>query len=298
MKKIISFMIMLLLILSTISVVARERDPDSDSGDRLGRKFINEDVRRVNERLERIPEALRELRNANRDEIRSLVNREDFNKIGLRLKECKSEEEACKELRREAKLKAKNTLKNITERILNVLSKLKERIESSGIENKEGALNEINVAIEKINAAKEKVIALTNESTKDEVRAAISGLREALKDAKELIRKYHSKTITEQRLRNAINRFTKLAQNIENRLNRFEVRDYDFSDLKALLVDLRKELDNAKTDLDAGNKESSLGYLKNAHQITLSILRQFRAGIGEKPEDKEGNETEGGSEDE
>jgi len=75
-----------------------------------------------------------------------IVKREEAIEIRERLKECITEGdlEECKELRKETKLRIKHSLQRTTNRVLNVLTKLKERVENSDFENKDTALEEIN----------------------------------------------------------------------------------------------------------------------------------------------------------
>lgn len=78
-------------------------------------------------------------------------------------------------------------------------------------------------------------------------------------------------------MQNGINRYNNLADKIENRLIRFEERGFDFSDLGLKLDELRTKAISAQSNLDNGKLEAALTDLRDAHGITLSILKAFRA---------------------
>ena len=266
-------------------------DTNDDSVNEIQRRVVDKNLRQVNERLLKVPDTLKNLRRANALTERKLMKKTEATELKEKLTECRSsEEQDCKDLKKEARLRIKTSLQRITEMMLNVLNKLKDRIEDSDAENKDSILEEINVAIADIENAKQGIMGLDRDSTREEIKAAISELKDALKEARELVRKYYAKgKINEQRLQNAINKFEKLAENIEDRLNKFEERGYDFGDLKELLQDLKQETKDAQTELDNGNNEGALEHLRNAHQIVINILKEFRAN---KPRDTEDEDTE------
>jgi len=156
-------------------------------------------------------------------------------------------------------------------------------------------LEEINAAISNLEEAKDKIQGLTRESSKEEIRSAISDLKNSVKEAKELIKEYHHKAkYNKQKLENAIERFNKLIEKISDRLSKFEERGYDFSDLKIKLEEVKNKVDVAEVSLNEDDFETSLSTLREAHSLLLEVLREFKAGMPEREEkeDEEEEETE------
>jgi len=282
MKKAYTLFTILILLASIIPLTIAQEDRDN---------VLSEAEIALRERLDRANRAFNDRRGAlDRVTIRkATLMKKDVNSLKDKLRRCNSvqdnavTDQDCPDLKKKAKSYAKNKLISITERTLNTLNKLKERYENSDGEIKEEALREINSAIEDIEAAKESIRSLTAEdSTREEFKEAISVLKQELREAKEVFKKYFSKgNISKQRLENAINKFTRLSEKISNRLDRFEARDsrYDFSDLRALLEDLNTQIDEAQSNFDNDNLEAALTNLREAHRILTKILHDFRANI-------------------
>jgi len=296
MKKLISLILMLILVIGIVPLVfahhegARDRDSDREDRDGPLRSIANDKtLRRANQQLLEVPDLLKKVRRTNLAGDRSMLQKKDAMEIRERLRECKeNDEEDCKNLRKVAKVRAKHSMLKITERILSVLNTLKEGIENSDMENKDEALSEINAAITNIEGAKSNIDALSEDSDREEVKAAIRELKNALDEAHDLVKEYHSKVrINEKRLQNAINRYRKLIGNIGERLDKFEERGHDFSGLKSKLDDVGVEVRDAQTALDNGELREALGLLKQAHDITINILREFRANISDDGDDEE-----------
>ena len=316
MKKFLVLFIISMLVMSSIPFVsARE---DAASRDNRGRENVgSRDIRDGNERDDldsserdeldssdtegtesELGTRLRDrLKSVNEDVREKIIDKREFRKLKLKsrevstlrskLRECnETESEDCREIKREAKEWAINSLKGITERTLTILNKLKISIDESSAEKKDEILSEINTAIGNIEKA--NIASLTRESSREEIKEAISQLKNALREAREVIDKYYAKGhITVQRLQNAIKKYNKLSDKIESRLNRFEERGLDFSGLKTRLKELRDNVASAEANLNKGNLEASLNDLKDAHKITISILKEFRAN-----QERENNEVD------
>jgi len=271
MKKLTVLLIIGLLAISLVnSGLAQEEKKVKTEPKEMNREF---------KELRSIPKVVDRLRALKFLSIKRL-EREEVMDIKDRLEECKDKEEVsdCKELRTEAKDWVKERLKELTERILNALVKLKEKINASDSENKQAILDEINSVIEQINAAKEKISLLNKESPKEEIKSSIAELKSVLKSAKEIIRKYHKSNISEERVRNTISRLNMLADKIITRLDRIsQQRNIDFSSLKAKVERAKEKVANAEQNLLSGNKEEAIKLLKEAHSIILEVLKEFRA---------------------
>ncbi len=303
MKRLFSLLVVLVLLVSIVPLTfaeERSREQGKDSQGRgavrdVGIRTASENTRGMNEKLLTVPEKLRELRKANVE--RMTLVKEKRMEMKETLRTCtETESEDCRSLRKEVRSQIKHSLQKMTERISTVLTHLKERVESSELENKDTILQEITDALAGIENAKTKVMALTQDSTKEEIKTAISELRSSLQEAKKLVRTYYVKAqITEQRLENAIRKFTKLAENIDDRLTRFENRGYDFSSLREKLELMKAEVEKAQQSLDADNREAALTSLQNAHRLTLEILKEFKANLPPPSDDTgDGNETDDG----
>jgi len=266
-------------------------------GDYGGNRERNErdnDAREINrERLDDNSEKrVREKRDDIKDEVNEETSKMDrmmFKRVNLRseevselrmkLRECKeSNNENCREIKKDARDLAINILKGVTERTLIILNKLKAAVEESTTANKGSMLDDINSVIEAIEKAKTNILTLTKESSREEIKSAISQLKSALIEARSIIDRYYVKgRISKERVQNGINRYNNLADKIENRLIRFEERGFDFSDLGLKLDELRTKAISAQSNLDNGKLEAALTDLRDAHGITLSILKAFRA---------------------
>lgn len=279
MKKIALIFVLMLLFSFAVIGQGRGNDGDSDSADDLE----DTNVRKVNERLKDLPEVLKEIREANKE--RRELRREEIKDLRERLKACKeNNDEVCEDLRTGSKLRIKHSLEKISSRVLDMLNSLKERVKDADIEDVDSALEKVNFAITSVELARDKVNGLTEESTKEEIKDAIADLKTALTGAMGVISDYNVKpVINDARLQNAIRRFNTLADNIEDRLSKFEERGYDFSGLKVLLSDLKGKIAAAETSFGEGDKVSTMDSLEDAKKLTLEIFKSFRANLANGP---------------
>jgi len=281
MKK-ISLLLIFILVLSVVPFVvsqdgADDVDDSDDSRSALERR-LQRDLDRgrdiVQDRVRRAPEALRQVRGARDVQVRKLIDRAQVMDIRKRLSLCKTDDAAdCDDVRKDAKLKIKNSLLKVGERAIDALTKLRDRIDD------EEGVSEIDDVISKLESSIDTIENFEDDTSREDIKAAISKVREGVNEAKEIFKKYHKKSnINENRLRNAINRFEKLSEKIGNRLDRFEERGHDFSELKSLLDEMDSAIDAAKDSLD-DDKEGALENLRVANELLHKILKDFRANI-------------------
>jgi hypothetical protein len=311
MKKLIALLVLSLFIMSAVPLAFAD-DNESE----------NETSEEEDERV--LPRAREVVR---KDEVRARVI-ERTQKAADRIAEVRARIQTSRAdfLDARAKIKArgrdaspadkKEFLLSASDRILDLLAKLYERVNASDAEDKEALLEEIQDAIDAVSAAKAKVEALNESSTREEIRAAVKELREAWKDAEKLLKK-GAHRVVHKRVGLVVQRMEHLARKLARMLEHLEEKGLDVGVAADLKVKFDAELDSAQDHLDkarelfdAGsvpesNEEIRLAHadLKEAHGLLKDILKAIRAtrpGALEEAEEEaeEEEESEEESEDE
>ncbi|MEK6963495.1 MAG: hypothetical protein AABX70_03655 [Nanoarchaeota archaeon] len=244
---------------------------------------------------------VRKLRNSTRVELKK--TREEF-RANLKvmkedLKSCKGQaSDECKQMRSEAKLSVKTQLGVAAEEALKFLESAKTRISDSKLENTADLIVEINARIEAINAAKVKVDALTEASSKEEIQLATKELRKAIQEARKGLQlKMH--LVVANKLGNVLKNADSLVARLDKALAKLKEKGVDTSRVDSSIfkakVEVAKGLHKEAVSLfeqakaaESGKKDElmkqataklqdSQKALKEAHALLKKILQDLKA---------------------
>jgi hypothetical protein len=237
-----------------------------------------------------------------------------------RLRECKEEAtDECKLIVKGVKKDVKDFLLGAADRILASLEKVKSKVEESSMneETKTKILAKIDERIAAVTAAKEKIDALTETSTKAEIKEATAGLRGAWNDSKADI-KLEAGRLANEKIHGIIVKSEQLKTKLETTMTKLSDKGYDVSGLEELRASFDAKLAEAKTHYDAAfakygqevvpgevdalmkeaNAEMKLAQkaLQDAHKILKDIVAEIKGtqekGIEKKEEKLKENKTE------
>jgi|GEM_PF-6909742 len=189
-----------------------------------------------------------------------------------------------------------------TDKVLELLNSLREKVEASDVDDKDAKLAEIDAAIEAMVSAQATVDALDPETaTREEIRAAAAELRDAWQEAQQVLRKGVGHVVN-KRIGNVVERMESLSDKLDRMLENLEGRGFDVSVAADLKVDFDAELasangnwERAKELFDAGSVQEANAAmraahqdLKEAHRILKEIVKSIRASTsGSALEDAE-----------
>jgi hypothetical protein len=261
----------------------------------------------MKERMENVREQVKEARAVRADikpmraELRGKMrdHRLELDKIRSDLAGCKAKRDAdCEQKRKDAKLGSKDILLKAAEDVLAMLDAAKARIAESALDVKDAATAKIDEQIAAIGEAKTKVEALTETSTKEEIKDAAKNLRKVLQDAKHALR-FGAHKVIFHRLGGVIAAADKLEDRIENALKKLEAKGVDVSSVdiaafEAKLDEAEKFHSEAKKSFEAamtaasGEKDELMkkaheslrkahAAIKEAHKLLRDLLHNLKA---------------------
>ncbi len=155
----------------------------------------------------------------------------------------KSEE--CIALREEARVEAKNFLLKSADTMIAFLEKRKAQIEASDLENKEALLVQINEAIKTIEEQKQKIEALGDDATREEIKAIAKELRlewRSLKKELDLSRG----SLMLHKFSGIIERADHLEIKLKRTLERLEAEGVDTTGIEELSASFNTHIDEAR----------------------------------------------------
>jgi hypothetical protein len=145
-----------------------------------------EAVKEIRERIKEHQERIVELRSEYKEKKDGFKEARDKVK-----KDCATNSTTCKESRKELASDGKEFMGNAAEQILRMIAAAKERVESNevlGNETSTDVIIQLDARAAAIEAAQDRIDALTNESSVNETKAAAESLRTAWKEARVTLR--------------------------------------------------------------------------------------------------------------
>jgi len=252
----------------------------------------------MREKVKEIREVRKDIR-AERSETVEVIKSERTKMIALgdELRSCKGKNtEECKQKRATGKKTIKQTLLNSADHVLKLLNDAKARIEASEIESKEEAIGKIDAQITNIEAAKAKVEALTEESTREEYNSANKELRNAINEARKDLRK-STYSLVSRRMGLVIGMAEQLEKRLENALAKLAEKGVDTSGVEldafkakvseakslhaeaiALFEQSKTAANDAKDLVKQANEKLREAHaaLKESHKILKDIVNQLK----------------------
>ena len=234
-----------------------------------------------------------------------------------RLRECKEEAtEDCKLVVKEVKKDVKDFLLGAADRILAALEKVQSRVEASSMTDDEKLeiLADIEERIAAVDAAKESINALTETSTKAEIKEVTAELKDAWKGARAGLKTGVGR-LANEKIHGVVVKSEQLQTKLERTIAKLEEQGYDVSGIEDLKAEFDAKIADAKTHYDAAvamyaqeivpgevdelmkeaNAEMKAAQesLKEAHQVLKEIVDEIKEVQEKGPEEaEEENETE------
>lgn len=213
---------------------------EEDSGDMSKREKMKE-LRDEIKETRGVVKDVREMRKATREEMKA--RREELKALAETLKVCKGKRsEDCEQKRSEAKLAAKDVLSSAADDAIALLQAAKDRISSSDLANKDAIIAELDAQIAAMTEAKANSDALSETSTKEEVKDAAKDLRETMHKAKNSLRK-GAHGLVAKRLGGVLQKAEHLETRLEKALAKLASKGVDTSNVD--LTAFKSRLDEA-----------------------------------------------------
>jgi chromosome segregation ATPase len=201
---------------------------------------------------------------------------------------CREEDgsERCVQARSQIKVHSKDFLSNTADRIINVLEKLKAKVEANEDLTEEQAaemIEDIDAKIAEIQAAKESAENLTNVSTKQEIQEAARVLKQKWVKTR-VVAKRNAGRLVNEKIGGIIVRAEKLQVKLERILAKLESQGYDTSGIEDKLAEFDAEITAANEKYEAARAQletrgeanrlmkEARQNLKNAHFILKDIF--------------------------
>lgn len=253
----------------------------------------------MREKAKEIRDVRKDIRTARAETVEAIkAERTRMLALGDELRSCKGKNtEDCKQKRATGKTTIKQTLTNAADQVLKLLNDAKARIEASELESKEEAISKIDAHITSIEAAKAKVEALTEESTREDYKAANKELRDAINEARKDLRK-STHSLASRRMGLVIGMAEQLEKRLDSMLAKLSEKGIDTSGVDveafkakvseakslhseaiALFEQSKTAANDAKADIvkQANEKlREAHAALKESHQILKDIVSQLR----------------------
>jgi len=224
-----------------------------------------------------------------------------------RLAACKdSETEDCKELRKDTRTQTKRYLINIAEHVLAMISKTKERVENSNLdeEQKSELLSDLDEKAEEIAGALETIEGLDENSTKEDYVEAAKIIKESWKELRHTIKKGVGR-VANGKIHAISVRLGNLKRKLHKIVERLDNAGKDTSQITPLLDDFDAELEKAKEARDKARQlyqenkiQEAVEATKEAHQALRETHKTLKEIVRAIKAIKGGSEALASSEDE
>lgn len=305
MKKIISILILMMIVLSIVPMAFANND---DAGPRTIIKERLEQAR-ANYQIakERYQNARERYQNA----------KQNIDDIRAKVQACKNDDSSdCSQIRRQVKSNSKDFLSSSADKILEVLEKIKSKVESSEDLSEEDAqeiLDDIDAKIAEVEDAKSVIENLNNESSSEDIKAAVQTIRDAWKDTR-LTMKWSVGRLLNGRISTILANSERLGEKLQDMITKLEEKGYDATDLNGLMDDYNANIEEAKNNYDLAKEKyqeaktvqdydevlrEANDYIKQAHErlklahkTVKEIVQQIREKAGSLEEAEAGTDSE------
>ena len=279
-------------------------------------------LQKFNEQLKSVPERIKKAQEKREEfEKKSLKAREQHREQNQELTElrekakCTDNTKECKEFKRGVKTGVKKRLENTLAVITRSFEKLNNHVEESHVltdTQKDSLATQIAELQKKIDAQVEKVTAMADDATAEELRDAIKETKSVWQETSKLQKRIVAR-MTNSKLDNLVEKHTEFANGMEARIAELKKQGIDTAELETLLakfIDQTETLEaNQKKSnelyTDAGTVKGELTAWREAQKLvrenlqdTKDTLREFMQTYRDlKPKASDVNEIEDESED-
>lgn len=230
-----------------------------------------------------------DMRQTTRAMVKARINYKEevreFKELRVKLRECRGEStEECKDVRVKIKAQSKEHLLTTADKILELLERMKTRVENSKIENKAELLADIETSLNQVNELKVKIEALPADPQAHEVRDLAKQLRTAWKDVRHTIKVGVGATVNFG-LKGVLVRAEKLEMRLDKVVTKLKAEGEDTSeaeqhiaDYKTHLAEAEKLTLEAKAKFEAArtNKENFEADVKAGHELLVQARTELK----------------------
>lgn len=195
--------------------------------------------------------------------------RERWNANKDRVQACKEDDsEECVAARAEARSSAIDQLDRALDAVINQIEKLKSRVEGADSLSEEQAaemLSSLDTKLAEAQALKEKVAALGDDASKDEISALATETRALLKSLDRGVKKTAGKTVN-AKIGNIILRSKQMATRLDHALVKLAEQGKDTSGVEGLVDEFHTSLADAETSYESAREKFAADDVKGAHK--------------------------------
>jgi chromosome segregation ATPase len=180
----------------------------------------------------------------------------------------------CDQARTDAKLQSQETLLTAADDILSVLNALKEKIQSSTTltdDEKSAAVADLDKKIDEIQAARDKVAALTDQSDNKAIVDAAKVIRQAWRDVRPTLHETAS-MLAYGELKAVTDAVERMSGRIDDQIARFKDKGVDVTTVTSLKASFDGAVADAITHLDKA-KQAYLGITADNVDANLKTVR-------------------------
>ncbi len=220
----------------------KEMKEDFKNSKEMMKEQIKESKEMMKEERKQDREELQTERGKYRDEKKHLLD------LHAEARSCDKTTDDCKAKKTEVKKGVKQHLANTVDLIDNSLARLKERVTESKIlsdADKQSALAQIDELEKKLTAEKDKVVALGDNVTNEELRGAVKELKGLWQDVSKLQRRLVADLVSSQ-LTHLAEKHKEYGNSLEARIAELQAKGADVTKLQTLLNEFKDE----QTQLD------------------------------------------------
>ena len=319
MKKIMSILVMVLLVLSVAPMVVAERQDMNKKGVSVedGDLTVSDDndteepesvgnAKQLREASKEFTRAKQAYQRASKDTKES---RQSFLQSKKQLKSCTDESEECVALREQVNQHAKDLVLNGIDGAIEHLNQLKAKMESSeDIEDVESVIANIDTAIAELEETKAEVEVA---ESKAEIKSIARDVKTLWSRIRNKERVYAAKLV-HAKVFNIIKRAENLEVKLERLVARLEAKGVDVTTLEENLAEFNTNIEAARAKYEEGkaligeDAKQARNTIKEAHNLVkkaqsalMNLVRGFRnagSDVSEADEEEEeelGNETDG-----
>ncbi|HLD79177.1 MAG TPA: hypothetical protein VJA18_01315 [Candidatus Nanoarchaeia archaeon] len=208
-------------------------------------------LQNARERLEGAKERFHEAKEKQRE------HREKVLELHKRARRCNAENEDCAALKLELRVGVKNHLLKsvqVVERSLEKLTKTVEKMEDLSEEEKQNALDFIADLEAELTAQKAKIDSFTNETSQEEIRAAIKDLKELNQKVHKLQRRLVG-LLVNAKLHILVEKHADLHTSMQARIDALAEVGADVSELEAILAEFDAKVAELEQDYEAAKQK-------------------------------------------
>ena len=242
-RKWASMLVMAIFVLSIVPLAWAEKE-DVPKG------ILGITKKEIKEAKEQIKEA-RETGEQLKEQYKT--QKKELKEIKEKVTKCKENTEDCKKNKENWGKGVKQHLLNTNQLISDSLSRLKERVQDSNIlseEDKTESLAKIDELEAKLTAEMEKVNAMADTATKEELKAAVKELKDLWQEVRSEQRKILT-NLVRGNLENLVEKHDEYSNSMEARIQELRAQGVDVSELKVLQQKFAEQMDNLKADTEA-----------------------------------------------